>query len=123
MVISIILALVLLAATGVKLEYELAPKLQERGEVVGRVLNEDGKPIEYANVVLIGTKIGAMSNDSGEFTLKSVLPGVYEIRIAMLNHYPQTYRFELKRSTRARITARLVYGENIPGQYFCPKVE
>lgn len=122
MVISIVLAFVLLAPPGVELEYELVPELQDRGEVVGRVLNEDGKPIEYANVVLIGTKIGAMSGESGEFILKNVLPGVYEIRVAMLNHYSQTYRFELKRSTRARITVRLVYGEDIP-QYFFPKVE
>jgi len=123
MVISIVLAILFLAAPGVEMEYDLVPERQDRGEVVGHVLNEGGTPIEYANVVLIGTKMGAMSGESGEFILKNVLPGVYEIRIAMLNHYSQTHRFELKPSTRARITVRLVYGENIPGQYFCPEVE
>ena len=120
--ISIAVALVFFALTPLELEYESAPSLKERGEIVGQVLNDRGEPIQYANIQLVGTMTGAMSDERGEFKLQDLEPGAYDLRVMMMNQYRQEQRIEIVPSIRARITLRMKYGENIPGQFFCPKV-
>jgi protocatechuate 3,4-dioxygenase beta subunit len=57
------------------------PSLKARGEIVGHVLDERGEPIQYAAIILVGTRTGAMSGERGEFKLLGIAPGAYDINV------------------------------------------
>ncbi len=54
--------------------------------VTGTVLGDDGKPLAYANVILVGTTLGAMSLSDGKFTIVGVPAGSYTVRAMMMGY-------------------------------------
>jgi len=57
------------------------------GDISGQIRDaENGKPIPYANVILVGTGRGAASDDEGRFSIPNVRPGTYEIRIRVIGY-------------------------------------
>jgi hypothetical protein len=85
------------------------PSLKARGEIVGHVLDERAEPIQYAAIILVGTRTGAMSGERGEFKLLGIAPGAYDINVMMLGHHTQYLRIEVKPSNRTRVTVRMKY--------------
>jgi hypothetical protein len=62
--------------------------------LTGRVIDcQTGEPVEWASVVLVGTKIGAMMEKNGMFHVTSVPPGKYECLISATSYAPR--RFDL----------------------------
>jgi len=61
------------------------------GEVKGRVTNEQGEPIENANVIIKRTKRGTITNAKGEFTLKDVRKDD-EITISFIGYKNKTFK-------------------------------
>jgi TonB-linked SusC/RagA family outer membrane protein len=55
---------------------------QQTGTITGRV-TEAGteRPVSQAQLNLVGTTVGAMSNANGEYTIRAVRPGSYELRV------------------------------------------
>jgi hypothetical protein len=47
----------------------------QTGTVRG-VVRAKGQPVPYANVIVIGTRLGAMADSAGRFTLKGVPSGL-----------------------------------------------
>lgn len=47
---------------------------------------KDGKPITYANVMLIGTTRGAMTDQDGFFVIDGLQPRVYQLRAMMMGY-------------------------------------
>ncbi|MFO7880313.1 MAG: carboxypeptidase regulatory-like domain-containing protein [Bacteroidales bacterium] len=64
--------------------------LAQHGTIEGRVLNEDGQPIDFANVFVESgvSNTGTMSDSRGIFKLKPLNPGVYSIKISVLGKQP-----------------------------------
>lgn len=61
--------------------------LAQTGTVTGTVLaDKDGKPLPYANVMLVGTTLGAMSLTDGKFEIKGVPIGTYTVRAMMMGY-------------------------------------
>jgi outer membrane receptor protein involved in Fe transport len=58
----------------------------QSGTVTGKVTKADGSPLAYANVVLVGTTMGAMSMADGKFTIQAVPPGTYTVRAMMMGY-------------------------------------
>jgi outer membrane receptor protein involved in Fe transport len=57
------------------------------GKIVGRILDDkNDKPLAYANVVIVGTAWGAMSQADGSFTISPVPPGDYEVQTSYLGY-------------------------------------
>jgi Ca-activated chloride channel family protein len=54
------------------------------GTIHGKVTKADGSPIPYANVILVGTTIGAMTLADGSFTITAIPPGTYTVRAMMM---------------------------------------
>ena len=54
------------------------------GTIRGKVLKADGTPIAYANVILVGTTMGAMTLADGSYTITSVPAGTYRVRAMMM---------------------------------------
>ena len=56
---------------------------QETGTIRGRVFDgETQRPLEAANVMLQGTRIGANTNKDGSFILSQVTAGPHLLRIS-----------------------------------------
>ena len=50
------------------------------GSISGKVVDSDGKPLPYANILILGTAWGGMSTDTGTFTIKNVPVGNYSVK-------------------------------------------
>lgn len=57
-----------------------------RGKVVNKVSNE---PIPFASVVVQGTTLGSAANESGEFEIKNLQPGMYNLQASFVGFKPQ----------------------------------
>jgi hypothetical protein len=60
--------------------------LAQTGTVSGAVVGPDGRPLAYANVIILGTNLGAMSLNDGKFTIKGVPAGTYTIKAMMMGY-------------------------------------
>ncbi len=62
---------------------------QERGNIKGKVTDEAGNPIPFANVLVVGTTLGAAANVRGEYVIENVMPGVYVLRASAVGYKRQ----------------------------------
>jgi hypothetical protein len=60
------------------------------GRITGTVtVQEGGAPIVGAQVVVQGTRLGAVSRDDGKYTITGVTPGTVSVRVQMIGYGPQ----------------------------------
>lgn len=74
--------LALLAALAVP--RSLAPP--ETGRIQGHVRDGTGRPIARVQVLVVGTALAVVSDDSGRYVLPSVAPGTYTVRARMIGY-------------------------------------
>jgi len=61
-----------------------------RGHLAGRVIDKVTKqPLVGANVIIVGTQMGASTNDRGWFVIRNVPVGVYTVKAQMIGYTPQ----------------------------------
>ncbi|NIQ12754.1 MAG: carboxypeptidase-like regulatory domain-containing protein, partial [Gammaproteobacteria bacterium] len=61
--------------------FMLATAVGAQTTVTGRVINDStGEPLEGVNIVIIGTDMGAATDQNGEFTVANVPEGNTRIR-------------------------------------------
>jgi len=77
-------------ALGVALSFS-SLAAQESGTLTGQVLNaETGQPLSEAQMVIVGTNIGVLTNESGRYLITRVPAGTREIRAVLLGFAQQT---------------------------------
>jgi TonB-linked SusC/RagA family outer membrane protein len=69
---------------------ETAEAQENFGRVVGRVTASTGQPLAAANVLLVGTGIGSLTNRDGSFLLLRVPPGTYELQASSIGYATET---------------------------------
>ncbi|MEZ4653092.1 MAG: TonB-dependent receptor [Candidatus Eisenbacteria bacterium] len=82
LVLGTLLALILAAAAAVP-AFAQSTGL---GTIEGTVSDNTGKPLPYANVVILGTQWGAMTVEDGSYSIKNIPPGQYTIRVLMIGY-------------------------------------
>ncbi|MGD8414364.1 MAG: carboxypeptidase-like regulatory domain-containing protein, partial [Candidatus Latescibacterota bacterium] len=61
--------------------------LAQTGTISGEIRNAaDNSPLAYANVIILGTNLGAMSLNDGKFTIQGVPAGRYTIKAMMMGY-------------------------------------
>ncbi len=64
---------------------------QGRGNISGSVIDQEtGKPLPFANVVVLGTRYGAMSLQSGNFTITNLPVGNYNLMATYIGYGSHT---------------------------------
>lgn len=58
----------------------------QTGSITGKVTKPDGSPLGYANVIIVGTTMGAMTLADGKYTITAVPPGTYTVRAMMMGY-------------------------------------
>ncbi|MFQ5599542.1 MAG: TonB-dependent receptor domain-containing protein [Candidatus Krumholzibacteriia bacterium] len=95
------------------------------GSISGQVVERgSGRPLDYANVVIVGTTLGAMSRHGGGFSIHPVPVGTYEIKASYVGFEPQTVidirvdadkatvlRFELKKGIAGTVQTITVHAD------------
>jgi outer membrane receptor protein involved in Fe transport len=72
------------ALTGLALAAAVA-HAQTTGTIAGRVSNQKtGKPLSFANVLVTGTTLGAMTKDDGSFLIRAVPPGEQDLLVSYM---------------------------------------
>jgi len=63
------------------------------GKLAGRVTNDDGEPVPFANVVLAQDGVGVtggQTNEKGAFFIINIPPGTYEMNVTAVSYHPAT---------------------------------
>lgn len=65
---------------------------QTTGRLAGRVRDNDGNPVEYANVILLGTDplLGAQTREDGTYILINIPVGSYDVQAQQIGFRPTT---------------------------------
>lgn len=64
-----------------------ASAFAQTGRIVGKVTDaKTGEPLAYANVILVGTKMGAMTLNDGTYSVTGVPVGTYTVRAMMMGY-------------------------------------
>jgi outer membrane receptor protein involved in Fe transport len=76
------------------------------GKIAGRVVDrETGEPLIGANVLILGTTLGAATDINGRYVIHNVPPGLYDIRASYVGYQDMTIR-------EVRVTAGLTQEVN-----------
>ena len=98
------LGLVVAAATGTSWAGDPPPP----GAILGTVVREaDGAPVAYANVLVVGTTLGAITDELGGFAITGITAGRMTVRIQALGGPPLTEDIDLAPGDTLRRTYRL----------------
>jgi TonB-linked SusC/RagA family outer membrane protein len=60
------------------------------GTIHGRVIDkESGQPVTAAQITVVGTSLGALTNNAGQYTINGVTAGQVTVRAARIGYQPQ----------------------------------
>ncbi len=62
---------------------------QNTGKILGTVKSDDGMALPFANVSILGTPYGSMSNQSGEYIIDFVPIGTYVVQVSYMGYESQ----------------------------------
>ena len=66
-----------------------APAVRDtRGKLKGTVRDAQQQPVAYANVIVLGTRTGAMTNENGDFVIPGLEPGKYDVKLMATGYDP-----------------------------------
>jgi outer membrane receptor for ferrienterochelin and colicins len=69
--------------------------LSQTGAIKGRVMDEHG-PVPFANVAISGTALGSAADSSGNFLLRDVPFGHYQLTVSAMGYQPLTVKVEVR---------------------------
>lgn len=88
---------------------ENASAQDQLGTVVGTVTAEDtGQPLAGTNVLVVGTGLGALSNQNGSFLIRQVPPGTHELEFSYLSYSTRRIEFTVAPGERVTVNAELI---------------
>ncbi len=68
---------------------------QDTGRLSGRVLDSIGNPVELANVALLGTQVGTMTNSDGSYELRVPAGHSYTVVVSCVGYLTRQYAVRL----------------------------
>ena len=91
-----------------------APVADSTGTVVGEVL-AGGKPVAYANVIALGTRMGTVTDTKGRFLIKNLPLGEQSLRVVMMGYNPVTRSIHVVSGASSPVRIILAGGQIVSG--------
>ncbi len=63
-----------------------------QGTIKGRVVDQNGNPVQFANVLIVGTSLGAAADVDGNYTISSAPSGTHELRASAVGYRTEIFR-------------------------------
>ncbi len=76
------------------------------GSICGTVHDTD-KPLVYANVVVLGTKLGRITSETGSFSMDGVPSGIHEVQCSYIGYHSSTKMVAVRRDIATAINFAL----------------
>lgn len=90
---------------------------QGTGTITGKVTEKGGKsPVEFANVIVLGTRLGGQSAGDGSFTIRAVPVGTHQVKAQALGYEPVTRTVVVNAGQTATVSFDLGGGERVVKQ-------
>jgi hypothetical protein len=84
-----------------------APKPLGTALLTGTVVGADGKPLEGAQVYLVGTAVGARADQRGSFRLTGLPAGTQTVEVRLLSYAPKRFTVDLSPTREIKLAAVL----------------
>ncbi|MEP7067261.1 MAG: carboxypeptidase regulatory-like domain-containing protein [Gemmatimonadota bacterium] len=81
------------------------PKPLGRAQLSGTVVGADGKPLEGAQIYLVGAAVGARADSRGIFHLSGLPAGTQTVEVRLLSYSPKRYTVDLSPTRESRLAA------------------
>ncbi|MCP4725998.1 MAG: TonB-dependent receptor [bacterium] len=63
--------------------------IYSQGKIKGRITDShNDQPLQYANVVLLGTKLGSATDEHGDYEISNIPAGVYTVQASYIGYEP-----------------------------------
>jgi len=86
---------------------QFSPEFQN--EISGFVFdNSSGKPLEYVNLYISNTTIGASTDRNGYYKIRSIPPGLQELIIAIVGYKYETKKIWIKEDSKLKFNFKLI---------------
>ena len=82
-----------------------APKPLGTALLNGTVVGADGKPLEGAQVYLVGTAVGARADSRGIFRLSGLPAGTQTVEVRLISYSPKRYTVDLSPHRESKLAA------------------
>src|SRR5262249_25957899 len=74
------------------------------GRVTGTVVERGKTPIEFANVIILGTKLGTMTDANGNFVITSVPVGAAQVQVQPLGYDKQVQTVQVNAAATSQVS-------------------
>jgi len=81
--------------------------MQQPGIVSGRVLDEDGKPLQYVNVFFTDGIEGAMTDENGRFVIKTMRIGERTLRVSYIGYEQKNIEVVVSAARQVDLTIQM----------------
>ncbi|MBC8492068.1 MAG: carboxypeptidase-like regulatory domain-containing protein, partial [Candidatus Marinimicrobia bacterium] len=92
---------------------------QTTGKISGKVFDQKtGDPLPGTNVIVEGTSYGAAADESGDFYIINLSPGIYTVKVQMIGYKPiivQNLRVSINRTEylEIKMESTVIEGETV----------
>jgi hypothetical protein len=85
------------------------PLLGQQGVIKGKIFNKiNNQPVQFANVAVQGTTVGVVADESGNFEISGLAPGLYNLQISFVGFKPlMVFEIQVTSSRPALVEAAL----------------
>ena len=101
---SLAVACAALIASAVPAHAQATPS----GRVIGTVVERGKTPIEFANVIILGTKLGTMTDANGNFVLTGVPVGKVEVQVQPIGFDKQIQTVQVNAAATTSVSFNFV---------------
>ncbi len=77
------------------------------GEIRGKIFDENKSPIPFANVILLGTKLGSSTDLEGRFVISNIPAGKYKLQVSVLGFETKIIEVNLLQSKTIELNITL----------------
>lgn len=85
---------------------------QKKATIIGSIKSNQGKPVEFVNIVLKENNKSDITNENGEYKIENIRPGVYTIIVSGIGIVKKTLVIEIT-ANKTNYVVDLIVEENI----------